>query len=326
MTEPSEIQIECYDPVLSRVAFPLTATYYPMGFPVEISTNSPHVLAAAAESWGEESQAFDVPPARLSLGVSDSGAAGLPDAPRFRSRGHLMSIVSDAENSVVCDFRSDFAFGWVTKAAAADHPFLRLRFIESSILLMLTQRHLAPVHGALVANRGHGVLLCGDSFAGKSTLAYACARAGWTYVSDDAANLVRKHGDLYGIGNFQAIRLREDARRLFPELADRLAIRRPNGKFGIEVRTGDLPISVARGHAIEQMIFLNRREPGLARLLPRSKDSTIEWLEQFNSYGESSTCAEISQSYRRLVKGVQIREMRYRNLDDALACLEALIR
>ena len=227
MTEISSPETAVADPLRSSFPFPLVATYYPLGFAVEISTNSRLVLDAAEESWGLETQAFDAPPVHLSLGVTDQSGGALPAPPRFLSRGHLMSIVADASNSVVCDFHGGFAFGWVTETVAATPDFLRYRFLESSVLSLVEQRHLAPVHGALVARAGRGVLLCGDSFAGKSTLAYACARAGWTYISDDATSLVRKLPDLQGIGQFYAIRLRESARKLFPELATRLAVRRP---------------------------------------------------------------------------------------------------
>ena len=57
----------------------------------------------------------------------------------------------------------------------------------------------------------------------RALLAYACARAGWTYVSDDGAFLVRGRDDRYAIGDPHSIRFRPDAPELFPELADRLA-------------------------------------------------------------------------------------------------------
>ena len=43
------------DPYLSRTAMPLRGIYYPLGFPLELTTNSKDVMAAAEESWGVRS-------------------------------------------------------------------------------------------------------------------------------------------------------------------------------------------------------------------------------------------------------------------------------
>src|SRR5882724_7552420 len=124
-------------------------------------------------------------------------------------------------------FKEAYAFGWVTPAVAADHPVLRYRFLSTAMLTMVAQLALAPLHCALVARNGRGVALFGDSFAGKSTLAYACARVGWTFLSDDGTHLLRNSSDRYAIGDPYAMRFREDAKFLFPELADRLVFARP---------------------------------------------------------------------------------------------------
>ena len=76
---------------------------------------------------------------------------------------------------------------------------------------MAHQKAMAPVHAALVVKDGVGIMLCGDSMAGKSTLAYACARAGWSYVTDDGTFLVRGELDRYAIGDFTNLRLRESS-------------------------------------------------------------------------------------------------------------------
>ena len=101
-------------------------------------------------------------------------------------------------------------------------------------------------------------MFCGDSFAGKSTLAYACARAGWTYVSDDGTFLVRDRDDRFAIGDPYSIRFRTDAPALFPELSDHLPTVRPNGKIAIEVLTRHLPISIAPSCIVDHVVFLDR--------------------------------------------------------------------
>src|SRR5205823_9392855 len=156
-------------------------------------------------------------PVRLSAAVSESWSPPRLVQPCFRSRDHLMSVISDAENYVMCDCNSSFAFGWVTPATVSS-PIVLLPFVESPALVLIQQRYLAAVHGALIQLNGCGVLLCGTTCAGKSTLSYACARSGWTLVSDDGTFLIRDREDRYGIGNPYRLRFRQDAKSLFPEL------------------------------------------------------------------------------------------------------------
>ena len=324
MSHSSPLEKVIPDPVLSAFELPLRRTLYPLGFPLEIETNSNDVIAAASEGWGQFPQMFYETPLRLCLGVL--GAMGDPLATEsvIRSREHMMSIVADPENFVVCDFNRGFAFGWVTENTAADHPLLRYRFLIAAGATLAEQRAFASLHGALVVRNGRGVMLAGDSFAGKSTLAYACARAGWTYVTDDGAFLVRERNDRHAIGDPFSIRLRPDATRFFPELADCLPIVRPNGKVAIELLTADLGLRIAPSCQVDHVVCLNREQPGPARLRHVAKERLLDEWAQYAVYGTS----EVRQAQRRChqrMLGAQLWEMRYSDLDDAVARLERLV-
>lgn len=324
MPEQAVLQTTNPDPVLADFELSRAGLFYPLGYPMRIESNSGEVIAAARESWSGFSRCWDEVPIQISLGVSES-ATPLASRPSFRSRDHLMSIISDAENFVTCDFHSASGFGWVTPATVSDRASFRLHFLESSALILIQQLHLAPMHAALVRLAARGVLLCGTTFAGKSTLAYACARAGWTFISDDATSLIRKRDDRYGIGNPHALRFREDAKSFFPELADRTTAMRPNGKIGIEVLTDQLAgISTADGCVIDHVVFLNRREPG-PKLVRFDKQDALCWFEQFSCYGTREARDSQRNAYRRLM-GAGIWELRYRDLDSAVARLESLVR
>lgn len=294
-----------------------------MGFAVEIASNSEHVIQAASESWASYPQAFDDAPVRLHLGVTP-GDSKLPVRSIIRSREHLMSIYANPDNFAICDLNAGFSYGWVTEPVAADHPLLRYRFLVSTALTLVQHASLSVIHSALIARNGSGVTLCGDSMSGKSTLAYACARAGWSYVTDDGTFLVRKNTDRYAIGERHCIRFRQDARDLFPELKDRLPQVRPNGKLGIELLTSELPITTALGCQIDHIVFLNRNEPGPARLRPYPRDQFLESCKGGACYGAAEVRAEQLRSYERLA-GAGIWELCYRDFDSAIHRLEQLV-
>ena len=117
------------DPVLSAFELPLRRTFYPFGFPLELETNSAEVIAAAAEGWGAFEQAFDEAPVRFCLGVTEASGDALPLESVVRSREHMMSIIADPENFVVCDFNrglciwmGDSEHGRRSSAAALSLP------------------------------------------------------------------------------------------------------------------------------------------------------------------------------------------------------------
>jgi hypothetical protein len=318
------IEMVLPDPVLSRFELPFRTTYYPYGFPLELATNSRHVMEAATEGWGLFRQKIDARPARLHLGVAPGSNAQLPPPSTFRSREHLMFIVADTENFMVCDFKQNFAFGWISELVASNHALTRYRFLTSAGLTLIEQQSGASLHCGLVVRNGRGVALLGDSCAGKSTLSYACARAGWTFVSDDGTLLVRDRSDRYAVGDPHAIRLREETRLLFPELEDHLPITRGNGKIGIEIFTRELPIQTAPGCSIDHLIFLNRNEPGPARIRRYPKQDALQWCERYATFGTREVHESQIGCYERLMSA-GIWEMCYSDLDDAVARLERLV-
>jgi hypothetical protein len=323
MTEDlTSVQVTA-EPVLSAFELPLRRTFYPLGYPLVLETNSRDVIRAAEEGWGAFERMFIGNPVRVCLGVSENDSESPLPASVVRSREHLMSIVADPENFMLCDFDRGFAFGWVTRRTAADHPLLRYQFLSAGGATLAEQWALAPLHGALVMRNGTGVMLCGETFAGKSTLAYACARAGWTYVSDDGTFLVRGRHDRYAIGDPYGIRFRTDAPDLFPELADRLPTVRPNGKIAIEVLTRDLGISIAPGCVVDHVVFLDR-EGGRATIHHYPEDHAREHWAQCAMLGTEEVRAGQRRCYERLLRA-GLWTMQYSDLDDAVARLERLV-
>jgi hypothetical protein len=206
--------------------------FYPLGYPVLLDTTCPAVVDAAVQSWGRWSSLFDSDPLRIGVEVRE-GAAALK-APEFRSTDQGFLFFSDPHNCAEFGYRDRCGGVRVTRATTRSPASFRYHFLEAVTLTALDSIVFTPIHAACVARGGRAILLCGDSGAGKSSLAYACARRGWTFVSDDAVHVVSGGGRRV-IGNPDRIHLRSAASRLFPEIGGAGCSSQLNGKSAIEI-------------------------------------------------------------------------------------------
>lgn len=262
------------DPVLARTALTLRDTFYPLGFPVEIVTNSEDVLTAAAASWHGFVQLFDTPPMRLRVVVREGRSSECPPAPICRVQQHLYANIADAENYAVSDLSQGLSTIWLTEAAVEHRNYLRYFFLEGAAMCLLSTSHATAIHAACVEREGNGILLCGDSGAGKSSLAYACARAGWTYVTDDGCFMVHGREDRLVVGNCNQVRFRPSAAELFSELKGRTVTQRMQaGKPSIEIKTSAIRnIATSATSHVNHVVFLNRRSGARQELVPFSTE------------------------------------------------------
>lgn len=314
-----------HDPLLADMQMPLHATFYPLGFAVELTTNSPEVVAAARESWGHLRKEFNEPPIQLRIGVVGVGGGTRPPVPDYRSWLNLLIIVADADNYAVCDMRRGVGFSWLTQAAIGDRSYLRYYFLEGAVMSMLDKLYLTRLHAACVRLRDRGVLLCGDSGAGKSSLAYACGRRGWTFVSDDAVSLVRSRKDLTVIGNPYRLRFRESAGELFPEVRNQRPETPATGKPSIELNTATIPgFTTALTSSVDYVVFLNRQGSHPPGLVPFPKQRALSWLKEVITFGDPEVRQAQAASLCDLL-AAEILELRYSDLGSAIELLEALI-
>jgi hypothetical protein len=174
---------------------------------------------------------------------------------------HLATNIADPDNFSIVDLSKGFASIWLTEAAVAHRNYLRYFFLESAAMTIIGTSHTTPIHAACVEYKGCGILLCGDSGAGKSSLSYACARAGWTYITDDASFLVNSRNDRLVVGNCHQARFRPSAIELFSELTGKEIVQRAQvGKPSIEFNTQNLrDVSVSFTSHINHVVFINRR-------------------------------------------------------------------
>jgi hypothetical protein len=274
------------NPLLINEAFPYRQVFFPLGFAVEVETNSPAILLAAAESWKSYPRVEATPMLTIALAVRQTTATACPPTPVLRAQGHLLTIVADAENFAACDLRQGYGFGWVNEPAINNRSYVRYHFLEAMALILICSIHAVAIHGACVSRNGRGLLLCANSGMGKSSLAFACAKAGWTYTSDDASYLLFDDwnpvagGWVPVRGNSHQIRFRPTAAAIFPEIGGRELTPRAEGKPSIEIPMSEFPeITTAEEASIRGIILLNRRPGIAAQLCPASMPAVRACLE-----------------------------------------------
>jgi hypothetical protein len=321
--ENHEIDLVAPDPLLHRFDLLPLETFYPLGFSVDILTNDSRILSAAKESWGGWKHRFDKPAIPIRIAVSGEDQR-LPEPPVFRAYGHLLAIVSDAANFATCDVSKGFAFCWLGSRAAAERTWVRYYFIEAIAYAIITHLYLTAVHAACIAKNGRAVLLCAASGTGKSVLALACAKRGWTFLGDDVSSLIRERPDATVIGRPERIKLLPSAASLFPELAQERRRTDQNGCSFVELRTSDLGIATAEECLVDFVVFLRRPVSGPARLLPVDSTETFARLVAELPVFEKSV-HEAQLRSLSVLAALPAVELQYDGLDDAVKMLDQLI-
>jgi len=285
---------------------------HPLGYPVSIESDSPEPLRIAGESWGSRQLLFVAQRLHLTIRVQDGPPPA--DPPRYEASADGFSLVCDSATRGEFSIRAHSACLHVSSAVLERAEWFRYQLLECLVLTALDTVYFVGLHAACVVSPTRaGILLCGASGSGKSTLAYACARAGWTFVSDDS-HLAPGPGDIL-TGSSDVIRLREPARELFPELLTKLSVTAPNGKSCIEVAAPHRSASAPARHCV----FLSRR-PGPAVLTPYSEERAVEYFMGYNTRYDQSG-AELR--LREFVHG-RTWLLEYEHLDDAIRTMEKL--
>src|ERR1700733_13830530 len=306
------------DPMMARTELPLQHTFYPYGFPLQVFTNSEEVLSMANDSWHGFHPLFDIAPIRFHIGVTAGGPSECPPPPSSRVREHICSHVADAENFGIADAARAFSILWLSETTLAHRSYIRYFMLESSAMFHLAARYSIGIHGACVALGEKGLLLCGDSGRGQSPLSYACAGAGWTYVTDDASFLVNGREDSLVVGNCGQVRFRPPAADLFPELQGRPVLQRAEiGKPSIELSTAPFShLSTSFSSPVKNIVFLNRTHHQQPELVGFPRDVARAFILQRGLGITEVVDMQVAGVDRLLDRGIY--ELRYSDLDWAV--------
>ena len=313
------------DPLLAATSLLHRHVLYPYGFAAHIKSNDPDVIRSAELSWGAYQERFREVPIELRVIVSECVSRRQPQTPVFRAQSNLLTLVSDADNYGCCDLSKGFGFACLTRAAVTHGDFLRYNFLEGMVYTLLDTQYLATIHGACISRDGCGVLLVGESGAGKSSLTYACTRRGWTYISDDASSLVLRRRGRTVVGNPRTFRFRPSVSALFPELQGH--VKQRNGKPTLEVRSDQFPLmKVAQECEVGYVVFLNRKpsQQEAQGLLPVPRADRFRRLFQNPWPVELGIHEDRMAAIERLIE-VPGYELSYQAFDPAIDLLEGLV-
>jgi HPr Serine kinase C-terminal domain len=309
-----------------RAAVPLQSQHvlFPFGFPICIKTNEPSLIRAAEEIWGAFHQIFHVPPIEVRFVVSEVVSRRRPPMPSFRAQANLLTIAADKQNFACCDLAAGFGFANLTKAATTHRDYVRLQFLEPMVHVLLDTQHMVAIHAACLEFQGHGVLLLGDSGAGKSSMAYAAARRGWAYLCDDATSLILHKAGRSVVGNPRTIRFRPGGLVLFPEIKGQPKLR--NGKPTVEIRTERLrKIKPVYESNADFLIFLRRSGEAVnPKLHPVPSTEVFRRLSK-NSWPEELLVHEPRIRAIERLSGAEAFELEYGEFDAALDLLESTV-
>ena len=301
----------------------LQQTFYPYGFPAEVRTNSPVVLKLSEEIWGSFEKQHDTKPIRSDVHVVEEGSSACPPAPVCRMMLPLLLAVADANNYSIVNLAQSKVRTSIS-CSTLDYELYAKYFLLASPLCCVATRLTTPVHAACIALDGRGVLLCGDSGAGKSTLSYACARAGWTYVTDDASYLLNSGSRRVVTGNCHQVRFRPSAAQFFSEIQEMNVTPRAAGKPSIELPTAPMPhMSLAQSAKVDFIVFL-KRQPG-PQLLQAYRTDVARYFMRQALYGWPELLATQYESIEHLLVA-EIFELQYSDLDWATDRLQKLVR
>lgn len=311
------------DALMLRAPLPHCAEFHPLGFPLRLSTNSLAVLDAAAESWNGYIRAFDRPPLEMRVLVHLDGPVPAQE-PVYRAQRNLFTIIGDSANFGICDLETGYCFCCITPAVARA-PYFRNHLLDTMAFFTLDYLYITILHAGCVALNGRGVLLAGNAGAGKTCLAYACVKRGWTLISDDFAALLRDPGNNSVIGRPHRIRFRPESFDLFPELKTYASSITPFGKHLFDLRTGAIPnVRTAPCCRAEKIVFLDRCDSGPAELLPLDPAEALNCFVYDRPPWDAPVFDQHRENIQALVsRGVHT--LQYSDFNGAIRLLEYLL-
>lgn len=217
-------------------------------------------------------QSLPAPGLLLDVHVTDQPDTRQPA--HFRGMGHLV-LAEYGANVLLFDLAQHTIHAWITEPAARDRRLWAEQWIPVIVGVAGVAAGVLPLHSACAVKNGRGVLIAGESMAGKSTFAVAMAKQGFQLLSDDWTYIHRERLALTACGLNVPAKLLPDAAAFFPELRSLQTAPTLDGEIAFTATAGQLGVASAASCEIAAMIFLERTatasptftraDPGFAR-------------------------------------------------------------
>ncbi len=205
----------------------------------------------------------------------------------------------------------------------------RYELIEFAVFTLATRaQQLMPLHGACVGQDGRGLLLFGDSGAGKSTASLYCLLRGMDFLAEDAVFVTPDTMCATGIANFLHVRC--DSLDSIPASSAAMirrspVIRRRSGvdKFEIDLRRPQFRLA-ASPLKVTAIVFISAQPARRGVLLtPLRSQETLARFRKTQSYAVNQPGWA---TFRKRIAAAPAFELRRgHSPEDAADALEALL-
>lgn len=166
-------------------------------------------------------------------------------------------------------------------------PLLTLALME-----LARRRGFFPLHAACLAHEGAGVLVCGPTGSGKSTLTIALLEAGLDFLGDDLVFLEPRGRNVRALGFPDELGISADAAEILPRLPEQVDTSPPPGwpKARADIRVVSPSAQITDSCEPSMVLLLSdRAKPGVIEEAGPG-DALLELLPSI-VLTEASTCA-----------------------------------
>ncbi|HZT04079.1 MAG TPA: hypothetical protein VFA39_17640 [Steroidobacteraceae bacterium] len=315
-----------------------------LGCAFEFTTESPQLMRLVRWAYdGLPRHRLSAPPARIALRLTLGGrmpaegargaqvhAADEPGPFAMASAPGLLCAASDCSTVAVISPGERTALISVARELLQFPYHLRYELIELAVFTLAARvQGLMPLHAACVGRGSRGLLLIGDSGAGKSTAVLHCALQGLELISEDSLFVAPQSLLATGVANF--LHVREESLRFLSAADARFirhapTIRRRSGveKFEVDLRQPRFRLA-PRSPRIVAVVALSAARAGSEPLLtPIARGEALARLRASQPYAASQPGWGRFATRIRALPAFELR--RGRHPREAVAALEGVLR
>jgi len=255
---------------LAHDNLPLAARFFVAGSIWDLRSNSKEILQAMRETFDQVGSGRQAD-LQLRFHVDSSVNAALWSTPHFRALDHLYYATYGPCDSMLVDQMGRRVIGSFSPAAARDLRHWKQTVLPVLLGIVSASIGVTPVHCACVVKGGSGLLLGGESGAGKSTMALSLSRNGFSYLSDDCTYLSRTGTEMRAWGLPTPVKLLPDAVSHFPELVSLDPVLSLNGEWVLNMDPTEISnVERCLSCAPQWLVFLERKTDSQPVIKPLS--------------------------------------------------------